>query len=128
MNFNETAAIPLPWFLRLSLLKSLENIPRCGSSRFDPQTRHVILGIKTWLSTLETVSLVGRGSSVAGGPLQNLRKFVYPTLPVSFGGDTIGHWSLLCASMPGEVKDTTQGVNVSLSSGLHILAQRRTTL
>ena len=25
------------------------------------------------------------GSSVAGAPLRNLGKFVYPTLPVSFG-------------------------------------------
>ena len=44
----------------------------------------------------ECVSLVGRGgSSVVGAPLQNLGKFVYPTLPVSFGGDTKRHRSLL---------------------------------
>ena len=41
--------------------------------------------LKSWLSTLETVSLVGRGSSVVGASLRNLGKFVYPTLPVSFG-------------------------------------------
>ena len=47
--------------------------------------------LKTWLSTLgllnirDCVSLVGHGSSVVGAPLRNLGKFVYPTLPVSFG-------------------------------------------
>ena len=43
-----------------------------------------ILGVD-WISTLETVSLVRHGSSVVGAPLRNLGKFVYPTLPVSFG-------------------------------------------
>ena len=44
-----------------------------------------MLGVKTWLSTLDSVSLVGRGSTVVGAPLRNLAKFIYPTLPVSFG-------------------------------------------
>ena len=51
-------------------------------------------------------------------PLQNLGNFLYPTLP---------HWQCLSderlkavgpfylVSMPGKVKDITQGVNVSLS-------------
>ena len=30
---------------------------------FDPRTRHVILGVKTWPSKLETVSPVWHGSS-----------------------------------------------------------------
>ena len=38
-----------------------------------------ILGVKTWLSTLQTVSLVERGSSVVGSPLRNLGKFIYST-------------------------------------------------
>ena len=59
-----------------------------GTPSFDPRTRYVIiLGVKTWLSTLET--LVGRGSSVVGAPLRNLGKFVHPTLPVTFRSDTI---------------------------------------
>ena len=33
-------------------------------------------------------SLMGRGSSMVGAPLQNLGKFVYPSLPVSFGCET----------------------------------------
>ena len=42
------------------------------------------------------VSLVGCGSSVVGTPLQNLGKFVYPTLPVSFGiGAIKGHSSVM---------------------------------
>ena len=45
----------------------------------------MIIGVKTWLSTLETVYFVGCGSSVFGAPLQDLGKFVYTTLPMSFG-------------------------------------------
>ena len=37
---------------------------------------------------------------------------VYPTLPVSFGGDTKTIGPFYLVSMPGEVKDPTQGVNV----------------
>ena len=33
----------------------------------------------------DCVSLVGRGSSVVGVPLRNLDKFIYPTMPGSFG-------------------------------------------
>ena len=51
-------------------------------SGFDPRSRNVILGMQTWLSTLETVhALVGRGSSMVGGtPFRNLGKFVYPRM------------------------------------------------
>ena len=35
------------------------------------------------LNIRDCVSLMGRCSSVVGGPLQNSGKFVYPTLPVS---------------------------------------------
>ena len=49
--------------------------------RFD----HRIMHITRWLSTLETVSLMGCGSLVFRAPLRMLGKFVYPTLPVSFG-------------------------------------------
>ena len=31
---------------------------------------------------------MGRGSSAVGVPLRNFGKFIYPTLPASFGGDT----------------------------------------
>ena len=37
------------------------------------------------LNIRDCVSLVGRGGSVVRAPLQNLGKFVYSTLPVSFG-------------------------------------------
>ena len=37
------------------------------------------------LNIRECVSLVGHGSSVVGVQLRNVGKFVYPTLPVSFG-------------------------------------------
>ena len=55
-------------------------------SWFDPHTRHVILGVKIWLSTLETVYLLC-------GVVRSVGKFIYPTLPVSFG------WSLLVSSV-----------------------------
>ena len=51
----------------------------------------------------------GGGSSVVGAPLQNLGKFVYPTLPVSFGGDTKSCCRFNRVSMPGEVKDPMGG-------------------
>ena len=35
------------------------------------------------------MSRVKRGSSVVGAPLRNIVKFIYPTLPVSFGGYVI---------------------------------------
>ena len=44
------------------------------------------LDVKTWISKLETVSLVGRGSSVIGALLRNFSKFVYPTLHVYYFG------------------------------------------
>ena len=62
------------------------------------------------LDIRDCVSLVGRGSSVVGAPLRNLAKFVYPTLPVSFGDEPKS--PLYLVSMPGEVKCPTQGVNV----------------
>ncbi len=37
--------------------------------------------------------------------------FVNPTLPVSFGRDTVDHWFLL-VPMPGDVKDPMQELNV----------------
>ena len=44
-------------------------------------------------------------------PLINLSNFLYPTLPVSFGrSKTVGPFHLV--SMPGKVKDHTQGVNL----------------
>ena len=48
---------------------------------------------------------MGGGSSVVGVPLQNLGKFVYPTLPVSFGLDII--YAFYLVPMPGEVKVPT---------------------
>ena len=45
-------------------------------------------------------------------PLRNVGKFVQPSLPVSFGCDTIISWSLLPVSMPGDVNDPTQVVHV----------------
>ena len=54
--------------------------------RFPARTRHVISGVKTWLSTLETVSLC-LSEETACGPFY-------------------------LVSEPGEVKYPTQGVNV----------------
>ena len=53
-----------------------------------PRTRQVILGVKTWLSTLETESLCLSDETLKA----------------------VGPFYLV--SMPGEVKDPTQGVNV----------------
>ena len=64
-----------------------------------------------WPSGLEcrTGDRVVLGSSPAGGTsLRNFGNSVYPTLPVSFGGDTKSHMM----PMPGEGKDPTQEVNV----------------
>ena len=52
------------------------------------RTRHVILGVKTWLSTLETVHLCLSDETLKA----------------------VGPFYLV--SMPGEVKYPTQGVNV----------------
>ena len=45
------------------------------------------------LNIRDCVPPLGRGSSVVGAQLLNLGKFVYPTLPVSFGSDTKSRWS-----------------------------------
>ena len=46
-----------------------------------------MLGVKTLLSTLETVYVLWGmlARAVVGVALRNLGKLVYPTLPVSFG-------------------------------------------
>ena len=64
------------------------------------------------LDIRDCVSLVGRGSSVVGAPLRNLGKFVYPTLPASFGRDTNPLFPYIWCLCQGEVKDPTPGVNV----------------
>ena len=61
------------------------------------------------LNIRDCVSLVGRGSSMVGAPLRNLGKFVSPTLPVSFGGDTKSRWSLLSGVYARGSKNPTQG-------------------
>ena len=59
------------------------------------------------------VYFVGRGSSVVGAPLQNQDKFVYPVLPVSFGGDTVNRWSFLSGVNTRRSKIShTRGLNV----------------
>ena len=50
------------------------------------------------------------GSNPASAGATSLRNFgnsAYPTLPVSFAGDTKSRQSLLSVSMPGEVNDPT---------------------
>ena len=70
--------------------------------RFSARTRHVIIGVKPLLSTVDRVSLMGRGSSVVGATLQNLAKFVYPTSP-RLSYDTLYTISLFCiVPMPGD--------------------------
>ena len=63
---------------------------------FDSRTRHVsLLGVKTWLSTLEIVYCLSEETLKAVGPLY-------------------------LVSMPGEVKYPTQGVNRQIPCrGLH---------
>ena len=51
---------------------------------------------------------MGRGSSVIGVPLQNLGKFVYP----KFVSDETIKGPCYLVSVPGKVKDPSQGVNV----------------
>ena len=73
--------------------------------RSPARTRHVTLGVKTWLATLG-VSLAGRGNSVVGAPLR------LPHIACVF---LMRHYAVgpfYLVSMPGEVKDPTQGVNV----------------
>ena len=55
---------------------------------------------------------VGQGISVVGTPLQNFAKFVYPTLPVSFGLDTKSRRSLLSGVHARGSKISHTGVNV----------------
>ena len=92
------------------------------------RNKHAILGVKTWLSTLETVSLVGREisgwgagtqhyrlyllwgvRSVVGALLQNLGKFVYPHCLYLSDETLYAVAPFYLVSMPGEVKDPTQG-------------------
>ena len=64
--------------------------------------------VAQWLE-LRTGDRVVLGSNPAGGTsLQNCDNSVYPTLPVSFGGDTKIRRSLLSGVYAREVK----GVNV----------------
>ena len=48
----------------------------------------------------------------AATSLRNFDNSVYPALPVSFGGDTKTVGPFYLVSIPGEVKYSTQGVNV----------------
>ena len=54
------------------------------------------------------------GAQWIGGDtsLRNFVNFVYPTLPVSFGGETKSCRSLLSGVYARGVKDPTQGVNL----------------
>ena len=76
---------------------------RCGS---------VVVSTSAWCKNLDLnirdcVSVMEHGSSVVEAPLRKLGKFIYPTMRVSFGS----LWFYL-VSLPGEVKEPTQGVNV----------------
>ena len=51
------------------------------------------------------------GSNPSGATWK-LGKFVYPTLPVYFGCDTITHWSLLSGVYTRGSKRSHPGVNV----------------
>ena len=62
--------------------------------RFPTRTRHVISGVKTWLSTLETVS---------------------------FGGDIKGLWPLLSGVYARGSKISHTGGECVTCRGLHIL-------
>ena len=42
---------------------------------------------------------------------RNLGNFVSLTFPVTFGRDTKRWWPFCLVSLPGEVKDPTQGIN-----------------
>ena len=66
------------------------------------------------LNIRDYVSLVERGSSVVGAHIQDLDKFVYPTLPIGIIVEetlkVVGPFYLVY--MSGEVTVSTQGVNV----------------
>ena len=68
-----------------------------GRDSIPARTRHVILGVKTWLSTLETVSLCLSEETLKAVLLFYL------------------------VSMPGEVKGPIQHVKCVTFRGLHIL-------
>ena len=71
-----------------TLEKQFKVSTSAGRGSIPAQTRYITLGVKTWLSTLETVSLCIS---------EEILKAVSPFYLVS---------------LPGEVKDPTQGVNV----------------
>ena len=81
-------------FIYSTLLTSAWHAAVRGSI-LGPGMLKLILGVETWLSFNIRYCISGFGSSVIGAPLRNLGKFVYPTLPVSFGCDTISRWSLI---------------------------------
>ena len=70
----------------------------------------------------DCVSIVGCGSSVVGAPLRNLGKFVYPTVPVSFGGDTESRRSVLSGVYTMGSKRSHSGGKCVTGRGLHVLA------
>ena len=64
--------------------------------------------VVAWCQTVNR----GYGGSIPPTGILKHRQF-RSRLPVSFGRDTKSQWSLIyMMSMPGEVKDPTQGVNV----------------
>ena len=77
----------------------------CRHSGFNPQTTHVILGVKTWLSTLETVSI---SLVVAEWLERHFKTWASSFTPrcQCLSDETlkaVGPFYLV--SMPGEVKD-----------------------
>ena len=87
----------------MTISQYISRIP-CQDSRQNNQTKfHGIPSMNWWSVGLTT----GRSRVLPLAPLRNFGNSVYPTLPVSFGGDTKSH----LVSMPGEEKDLTHGVN-----------------
>ena len=64
------------------------------------------------LNISDCVSLLGRVGSMVGASFRNLGKFVYPTLPVSFGGDAKNRWSFPPVVSAMRSKRSHTGVNV----------------
>ena len=70
-------------------------------------------------SSIVSVSAAGLGHGSFGGPLRNLGKFVYPTLPASFGRDSLSCWSLLSGVCARGSKRSHTGGKCVICLGLH---------
>ena len=83
----------------------------CFDGNSGDESRSLQMGAR-WPSGLERSTgdqtVEGSSPTAENFSLRNFGNSIYPTLPVSFGGDSKSRRSLLSGSMPGEVKDPHQ--------------------